>query len=342
MSTATVVRREVRCAQKVTLRDPQAAFFTVGLPLLYLFIFATVFGNQTAQLRGQLGAMKGSTMMVASVIVIGVVSAAFQNLATSLVQDREDGVLKRLRSTPVPTGAFLAGPVLNGMTTALLLTVLVTVLGRVAYQVSLPAGHLLAAVVTVLAGALACCALGCLFTVAIRKATAAMPMVTRGHAHSVLPVRQLLQHRPGPGRPAHRGRRVPGPALLRGDAHRVQPARERWRIRDTRPRDPRDLGGRRGHPGDAPLPLDASRRELRARDERSRSARRGDGRPAGVPSRPASALLAQGTAQGLVRAPGGVDGANVAGRTRVRRAYSWCQALRSPKPRRVSSGGRSG
>src|SRR5450756_2176159 len=45
---------------------------------------------------------------------------------------------------------------------------------------------------------------------------------------------------------------------------------------------------------------------------------------------------------GTIRAPGGVDGANVAGRTRVRRAYSWCQALRSPKPRRVSSGGRSG
>jgi len=55
MSTATVVRRELRCAQKVTVRDPQEAFFTVGLPLLYLFIFATVFGSQTAQLRSQLG-----------------------------------------------------------------------------------------------------------------------------------------------------------------------------------------------------------------------------------------------------------------------------------------------
>src|SRR5664279_1336068 len=317
MSTATVVRREVRCAQKVTLRDPQAAFFTVGLPLLYLFIFATVFGNQTAQLRGQLGAMKGSTMMVASVIVIGVVSAAFQNLATSLVQDREDGVLKRLRSTPVPTGAFLAGPVLNGMTTALLLAVLVTLLGRVAYQVSLPAGHLLAAVVTVLAGALACCALGCLFTVAIRKATAAMPMVTRGHAHSVLPVRQLLQHRPGPGRPAHRGRRVPGPALLRGDAHRVQPARARWRI------------------GDAPLPLDACRRELISRAERSRSARRGDGRPAGARSRPARHAWVKAPPRDYSSArrcrrrptsPGGTP--NPAG---ISRAYSGCHPLRSPK-----------
>ena len=32
MSTATVVRRELRCAQKVTVRDPQEAFFTVGCP----------------------------------------------------------------------------------------------------------------------------------------------------------------------------------------------------------------------------------------------------------------------------------------------------------------------
>ena len=42
MSTATVLRGEVRCARKVMLRDPMAVFVTVVLPLLYLFIFATV------------------------------------------------------------------------------------------------------------------------------------------------------------------------------------------------------------------------------------------------------------------------------------------------------------
>jgi ABC-2 type transport system permease protein len=178
MGTATVIRTEFGCARKVMLRDPQAAFVTLGLPLLYLFIFATVFGSEVEQLRGQPGTLHVSTVVVASVIVVGAVSAAFQNLASSLVQDRENGVLKRLRSTPVPTSAFLAGPVLNALITACALAVLVAALGRVAYGVSLPAEHLPAAVVTVLVGALSCCAIGCLFTVVIRKATAATPTLT--------------------------------------------------------------------------------------------------------------------------------------------------------------------
>lgn len=42
---------------------------------------------------------------------------------------------------------------------------------------SLPANHLIAAVITVIIGALAFCALGCLVTVVIRSATAAMPLL---------------------------------------------------------------------------------------------------------------------------------------------------------------------
>jgi ABC-2 type transport system permease protein len=178
MSTAAIVRREFNCARKVMLRDPQAAFVTIGLPLLYLFIFASVFGDQTEQLRGQPGTLRVAAIVVPSVIVVGVVSAAFQNLTAALVQDRENGVLKRLRSTPVPTAAFLAGPVLNALLTACALALLVVALGRVAYGVSLPASHIFAAVITVLIGAMACCAIGCLFTLIIRKATAATPMLT--------------------------------------------------------------------------------------------------------------------------------------------------------------------
>ena len=176
MSTATVLRGEVRCARKVMLRDPAAVFFTVGLPLLYLFIFGTVFKG-TATVRGLPGGFTTSVYVVASVVVISVVSASFQNLAAQLVYDREGGVLKRLRSTPVRTSAFLAGPVINATVASALLAVLVAALGRLAFGAPLPAGHLLAAAVTVIIGALSFCALGCLFTVVIRKASAAMPMV---------------------------------------------------------------------------------------------------------------------------------------------------------------------
>ena len=176
MSTATVLRREVRCARKVMLRDPMAVLVTVALPLLYLFIFATTTSG-SASVRGQPGLVKGQTYVVASVIVIGVVSAAFMYLAAQLVYDREDGILKRLRSTPVRTSTFLAGPVINATAASLTLAVLVAALGRLYKGVSLPASHLLAAAVTVIVGALAFCALGCLVTVVIRKAGAAMPLL---------------------------------------------------------------------------------------------------------------------------------------------------------------------
>jgi ABC-2 type transport system permease protein len=177
MSTATMVTREAGYVRKVMTRNPQALFFTIGLPLLYLFIFATVFGKYHEHLSGQPGSLKVATAIVASVMVIGVVSAAFQFLATVLVNDRENGILKRLRSAPVPTATFLAGYLINSVLTAALLAVLVAALGRVAYGVSLPAAHVLAAVVTVLVGALACCALAFAVTVLIRKASTATALV---------------------------------------------------------------------------------------------------------------------------------------------------------------------
>ena len=38
MSTATMVTHESGYVRKVMTRNPQALFFTIGLPLLYLFI----------------------------------------------------------------------------------------------------------------------------------------------------------------------------------------------------------------------------------------------------------------------------------------------------------------
>ena len=177
MSTATMVTHEAGYVRKVMTRNPQALFFTIGLPLLYLFIFATVFGKYHEHLAGQPGTLKESTVLVASVMVIGVVSAAFQFLAATLVNDREAGILKRLRSAPVPTGTFLSGYLINSILTSALLAVLVAALGRVVYGVPLPSAHVLAAVLTVLVGAFACCALAFAVTVTVRKATTATALV---------------------------------------------------------------------------------------------------------------------------------------------------------------------
>ncbi|MEZ5382031.1 MAG: ABC transporter permease [Microthrixaceae bacterium] len=175
-STATLIRQETAYVRKTLVRDPQSLFFTVGLPLLYLFIFATIFGNQEGAVPGQPGLMDVATIMTASVIAIGVTSAAFQNLSIALVHDRENGVLKRLRSTPVPTKVFIGGHVVNALILSVLLAVGVTALGIGVYGVEFPGARIAAVVVSIVLGSLACAAAAFPFTKLVKKGSAATAM----------------------------------------------------------------------------------------------------------------------------------------------------------------------
>jgi ABC-2 type transport system permease protein len=175
MNTVNLAIREFRFDQKSFWRDPQTVFFIVGLPLLYLFIFATIFGSQT--MPGQSGALKGTAFYVAGIIVIGVISAAFTNLSFTLVQERESGNLKRLRNTPLRTSVFIAGYVATALLIAVLLSALVMLLGRIPYGVPIPGATMPAFVVTVLVAAASFSCLAFAFTVAIRQQRAAQAMV---------------------------------------------------------------------------------------------------------------------------------------------------------------------
>ena len=47
--------------------------------------------------------MKTTTYYVPAIISLAVISATTQSLAINLTQDRERGLLKRVRGTPLPT-----------------------------------------------------------------------------------------------------------------------------------------------------------------------------------------------------------------------------------------------
>jgi ABC-2 type transport system permease protein len=76
-------------------------------------IFVSLFGNErmTFALEDQAGPLKAHTPMLAGFIAIAVISAKFFNLAVTLVQERDTGILKRFRGTPLPTWGFIAGHV---------------------------------------------------------------------------------------------------------------------------------------------------------------------------------------------------------------------------------------
>ena len=73
-------------------RNPAATFFTVVLPLIFLLLFTSIFGNEV--LEGRDG-LRAATFYVPGILALAIISATMVNLAMTTVTRREDGALKR-------------------------------------------------------------------------------------------------------------------------------------------------------------------------------------------------------------------------------------------------------
>jgi ABC-2 type transport system permease protein len=178
MNSLRVIRHEFHFERLAFQRNPMAVFSTVGLPLLYMIIFVSLFGNELlgSGIYGQPGPLLVGSVMTANFIAIGIISAAFFNLAVKLIEARENGVLKRYRATPLPTWSFIGGHVGTSIFLSIALTVFLATLARVVYGIPIPMNALPAFVLAVIVGAISFTCLGFAFTVVIPKAGAAVPV----------------------------------------------------------------------------------------------------------------------------------------------------------------------
>jgi ABC-2 type transport system permease protein len=109
-------------------RNPTAAFFNFFLPLLFLALFGAIFGGDQDVLNVIVPGIAGMSLM----------STTFTALAMNLTFLREQGVLKRMRGTPLPSGAYLAGIAANAVTNAVIQMALVVVAGRLFFGIGWP------------------------------------------------------------------------------------------------------------------------------------------------------------------------------------------------------------
>ena len=156
-------------------RNPQARFFTVLMPLIFLVIFGAVFGHGTIDVPG--GQVDPSQYYVPGLATLGIVSAAMVNLVITVTTQRDSGVLKRRRATPVPARVLIAGRALSCVAIALATVAILVAVGLVAYGVDLPASRIPALILVVAVGALSFCCLGFALAAVIRSADSAVPVV---------------------------------------------------------------------------------------------------------------------------------------------------------------------
>jgi ABC-2 type transport system permease protein len=156
-SDAALAARQVAYEQRAFWRNRTRAFFSFGMPVMLLLLFGAL--NSGGRIQ-ELGNIPYVTFFLPGILAYGIVITQFMNMAGGLAIQRDNGLLKRMRGTPLPGWAYVGGRVGSTVAVSAIMTVLMLVLGDVAFGVHLRAEAIPAVFLIVLLGAATFAALG--------------------------------------------------------------------------------------------------------------------------------------------------------------------------------------
>jgi ABC-2 type transport system permease protein len=136
---ATGLRKFVLTETKLYLREPITAFFTLILPLGLLLILGIAipgFRDPDPSLGGE---RVVDTQLPAMMILLSVITSAFNVIPTVLAVYRERGVLRRLSITPASPGMLLAAQLLLNLATTVVGAFLTILFGHLVLGTRVPA-----------------------------------------------------------------------------------------------------------------------------------------------------------------------------------------------------------
>ena len=164
---------QVRYQNKIFWRTPVSAFFTLAFPLILLGVFGTIFGDRTVESLG----VSIAQFYAPALAVYGAAASAYVNLAITTALARDEGILKRVRGTPLPPWIYMAGRVCASTWVAILAIAIMLGAGVAFLGVEVIGRTVVAAIVTLIVGVAAFAALG-LMVAAIVPNSDATPAVT--------------------------------------------------------------------------------------------------------------------------------------------------------------------
>lgn len=157
-SDLRLVWEQVRYQNKLFWRNPVSAFFTLAFPLLIYVVFSVTFGNPAIE---SLGVTVGQYYAPA-LAVYAAANATYLNIGITTAYQRDLGILKRIRGTPLPAWVHLAGRMLSSAYIAFVGVLVMLVFGVAFYGLRIYPDRIPAAILTLVVGASAFGALGLL------------------------------------------------------------------------------------------------------------------------------------------------------------------------------------
>lgn len=156
-------------------REKQSVVFVFALPAVLLVLLGSIFRGQAAGHGFSVG-----ELFAAGLIGGGIMSTSFQYLGISIATERELGLLKRLRGTPMPGAAYFIGKTGLVLISTIAETAILVVVGMLVDHLRLPAsaGRWWTFAWVFVLGTIACTLLGIAASSVPRSARSATAVIT--------------------------------------------------------------------------------------------------------------------------------------------------------------------
>ena len=152
-SDAALLARWAGARLKILLRGPRGAFFTFIFPLIFLIIFDAANNGSRLSVTG--GKVDFVQFYTPGIAVFAVATSCYQGLIILVANLRDQGILKRVRGTPLPPWIYLSALVLAAITAGLMSVLLMFAVAVPAFGMHIYWNLVPAAVVTLVLGAAA-------------------------------------------------------------------------------------------------------------------------------------------------------------------------------------------
>jgi ABC-2 type transport system permease protein len=148
---------QVRYQQRGFWRNRRAAFFSLIFPMMFLVIFGGLQHGNTLDVRGNLSFIDFYTP---GIMAYAVLLICFNSSAMVFAALRTNGILKRVRTTPLPWLAYVGGAVGSTLIVLVLSIVLLFAIGVPLFGAHVPGEKMVGLLATLALGAAAFTTLG--------------------------------------------------------------------------------------------------------------------------------------------------------------------------------------
>lgn len=171
-STLSLLSAQVGYQMRVLVRSPLGSFATLVVPLM-LLLACNLLNKGNLHSRGNI---PYAQFFTPAMIAFAVVNACYTSVISQTALAREEGILKRIRSTPLPPWIYMTGKLCQTGLVAIVSAVVVVAVGASVYDFEVVWSAVPAVLLTLAVGMFCFCAVAMAVTVLIPNADSAFPV----------------------------------------------------------------------------------------------------------------------------------------------------------------------